>query len=373
MLYQSNRLSSVLCCLLVLGAGAFLTPQFSSLARTSRIPCNGDIYQPRNFVASPCRASHNSSNQNGKNLQSDDTSNVIQGNNWRRRFRKRSTTIATSTAFALSIFFRTTAQSASAAQPEVKPMPKLRPGVSMTELQDIERKNVPDNVVTKDFKVPEVTSSNSESAPSTAKTTTKETKKKETKKTYDELDYGDEDDEEYSDFEFAESQKVPVKGEKELDGTETPDFSPAKKGKYVQATAFLTVAIPFFGYSVIRENIRGAREQRMVKKGIEIIEAQKAEYFNITNAGNETDADITDELKDLKDKDDDDDDEDSDGGAEDDDEDDDDDDDDTPPSSPKRPSPRGGGDLGGGDSSGGDDEGPSEEDLDRLNSLFNKS
>jgi len=59
--------------------------------------------------------------------------------------------------------------------------------------------------------------------------------------------------------------------------------------------------IPTFGAMFIREMVRQRKEEAYVKKGLEILEAQKAEYFNVTSTSE--DSDLEDELKDLKSKD----------------------------------------------------------------------
>jgi hypothetical protein len=168
-------------------------------------------------------------------------------------------------------------------------------------------------------------------------------------------------------------------------------FSGGSKTKPIMVYASVGVAcfIPTFGLFGVRDFIRNRKEEKNVKKGLEIIEAQRAEYFGIdkngknitdTNSTDTTsDGDIDDELKDLKDGDDDDDD-------------DDDDDEPEPPkrkrrSLPKTPPGDGSGGSGsgsGGDSSGsgssggydndnGGEDGPSDDDIQRLGDIFNKS
>jgi hypothetical protein len=120
-----------------------------------------------------------------------------------------------------------------------------------------------------------------------------------------------------------------------------------------------------------REYVRRRREERYVKKGLEILEAQKAEYFNITNTKN--DVDVEDELKDLKNKN---------NTQTEDDDDDDDDDTDVPPTTTRR-SPRkplgdppknsgGSGNTGSGNSNAGSSK-PSAADIEKLNKLLGKS
>ncbi|KAL7558975.1 hypothetical protein ACA910_006316 [Epithemia clementina (nom. ined.)] len=159
----------------------------------------------------------------------------------------------------------------------------------------------------------------------------------------------------------------------------------------------LAVAVPLFGGTVIREQVRRRRESAYVKRGLELQRDQYKEYFNITTTND--DASVEDELKGLKKnttKSGDDDDDDGDDVDEDDDDDDDDEDDGKPrPSlrrSPRKPPPGGGGGGGtdgsggaGGDNGGGGgdsnnnnqkDNAPnrmSNDDLDRLNEMFKKS
>jgi len=157
-------------------------------------------------------------------------------------------------------------------------------------------------------------------------------------------------------------------------------FAAYNKGKSTALTVKVAIALfaPTFGGMFIREHVRQRKEEAYVKKGLEILEAQKAEYFNVTSTA--ADSDVQDALKglkkgknatDTKDK--------KDVDNDDDDDDNDDDDEDAAPprssSSPPRPKrPSGGGDK---DSSGsGSDPGygrPSDEELDRLNKLFGKS
>jgi hypothetical protein len=124
--------------------------------------------------------------------------------------------------------------------------------------------------------------------------------------------------------------------------------------------------IPTFGVMFAREHVKQAKEEAYVKKGLAILRAQEAEYFNITSST--TDSEVEDELKGLK------------NNSTDDDEDDDDVDDepDNKRKGPKRP--RGGGDDGGSGSGDGGGSGPgkgdgefTDEDRNRLNSLFDKS
>ena len=123
---------------------------------------------------------------------------------------------------------------------------------------------------------------------------------------------------------------------------------------------------PTYGFMMGREYLRRRREERYVKKGLEILQAQKAEYFNITNTENDTD--VEDELKNLKSN--------NSTDTDDDDDDDDDNDDDSPPAATRRPPRKPLGDPpknsggGGGNSNG---KPPSAADIDKLNKLLGKS
>ena len=158
--------------------------------------------------------------------------------------------------------------------------------------------------------------------------------------------------------------------------------SDKSKTKPLSLYAKISVAcfIPTFGLFGVRDYFRTKKEEANVKKAIEIVDAQRAEYFGIDKDGNnitatEEDSDIEDELKELKDGDDEDDDDDDD----DEDDEDDDNDEDEPPrrrrSLPKPPKgPQGDGSGGGFDGfDDDDDDGPSDEDIARLGDIFNKS
>ncbi len=212
--------------------------------------------------------------------------------------------------------------------------------------------------------------------------------------------YGDYTDEEDDDFADALEPTAPVVDRRLMGGKKTTvpeapkarsqQFAARDQGKspvlYAKVAAGLFV--PTFGGMFLREYIRRQREEEYVKKGLAILAAQKAEYFNLTssegddeglNKKNGTNSDQDDDKNDDDEDDDDDDDDDDDGGE-----------DDTSPSSstrgrPKRPRGGGGGDgsddknKGGNGNQGGsgsNDYGygrPSDEDLDKLNQLFRKS
>jgi hypothetical protein len=159
-------------------------------------------------------------------------------------------------------------------------------------------------------------------------------------------------------------------------------FAARHSGKSAALTAKVSAAlfVPTFGGMFVREFLRRRREEEYVRKGLEILEAQKAEYFNVTASS--SDSDVQDALKGLKNKNR----TKTDSDDDDDDEDDDDDDDDKPQlkmrRSPRTPPPKGDGGgtgAGTGPQSGGgksDDPGygrPSDEDVDKLNRLLGRS
>jgi len=170
---------------------------------------------------------------------------------------------------------------------------------------------------------------------------------------------------------------------KRLKSQTTSQFASNSKGKSVGLTVKVAIVlfVPTFGAQIIREYVRRGREERYVQKGLEILEAQKKEYFNITETAN--DSDVADELKGLKKNatKTGDDDEDEDDDSEDDDESDEDDDEPERPSRRRRGGPPkgdGGGDDGGSSGGGGADSDPgygkpSDEDLDKLNKMFGRS
>ena len=188
--------------------------------------------------------------------------------------------------------------------------------------------------------------------------------------------YGEEEDDDdfflEEDESGAASQADQATAEK-LQARTTKEFAAYQQGKSKSLTikVGLCFFVPTYGFMIVREYVRRRREETYVQKGLEILEAQKAEYFNVTAKSD--DSDVEDELKGLKNNststDDDDTDEDKD------DDDDDSEDDDEPPKpsrrsgKPKRPSGDGGGDEGGDPGYGK----PSDEDLDRLNKMFGKS
>ena len=209
-----------------------------------------------------------------------------------------------------------------------------------------------------------------------------ESDQKKTSKISSSIDYGDEDGEEddFMDFEKVGSSTTDRKSFQaqqlvadRLQSAGRSQFSgidPSKtktRGLYVKVSVALF--IPTWGAMGVREFVRRRKEEAYVQKGLKILAAQRAEYFNITETT--ADSDIEDELKDLKDDSEDDDEDDSD-------DDEDDDDDDDEPDVPRLPSRKGPKKpSGGGGTSGSDDDlgygKPSDDDLKRLGDLFNKS
>jgi hypothetical protein len=191
--------------------------------------------------------------------------------------------------------------------------------------------------------------------------------------------YGEEDEEE-DDFLMEETTPVAAEPQKTQAASHSTrqSFAAYQQGKSrtLKVKVALCFFVPTYGFMFGREYVRRGRERAYVKKGLEILEVQKAEYFNITSTTN--DSDVQDALKGLKKNETKTDDDDED---EDDDEDDEDDDDEEEEDKGPRPSrgkpprrPRGDGD--GGSSGDGSDSGdgkPSAEDLDKLNKMFGRS
>lgn len=225
----------------------------------------------------------------------------------------------------------------------------------------------------------------SKQATETTKTKKKVATKKKSSYYYD--DEMDEDGEDFLEDEYVLppslsaasnpfAAKVAGKKTKSQFATGAMMDSNAKKALSVKVGLFLFV--PTMGGMWTREYLRRGREELYVKKGLAILEAQRAEYFNVTGAV-AADADVEDEIKKLKkNATKTDDDEDDDDDENDDDEDENEDTTDrrrsSPGNRPKRPS----GNDGGGSSSSGpsSDLGygkASDDDIDKLKNLFGKS
>jgi hypothetical protein len=205
------------------------------------------------------------------------------------------------------------------------------------------------------------------------------------------FDYGDEEDDDGFEEDFFTDEKsmgAPrnTRGRSSIsksDSAKSANFQAATKSQFSgmgpkskSQSKLLTLKvsvglfIPTWGAMGVREYVRRGKERTYVQKGLEILEAQKAEYFNVTETTDDSD------IEDDDDEDDDDDDSDDEDGDDEDDDDDEDNDEEDEPSSrrrPKRPS-GGGGDDGGNSDGAGDGSGrPSDDDLKRLGDIFDKS
>jgi hypothetical protein len=276
-----------------------------------------------------------------------------------------------SLSFASTVFLSrpnaSFAASAGAMAAKQKTAISIRPGMSKTQVNALEDGDV--SVMEQ-----------LEQAPSIFQTTTPDLVSKVSSVAVDE--YGDEggdmEDDMGSEDDFSFSSKTArqedkVVGER-LRASTSDQFAAYHQKKTVGLTAKVGLAFfgPTYGFMMGREYVRRRREEAYVKKGLEILEAQKAEYFNITGTSN--DADVEDALKGLKNKnatntDD----------EEDDDDDDEDDDEPEPPSSTRRTprKPLGDPPKSGGDNDGStgksDNDKPSAADIDKLNKLLGKS
>jgi len=270
----------------------------------------------------------------------------------------------------------------------------LRPGVSMAQAEQLASGVMPDEVRDEiDAKTSIGATTGLSKEESVAKAKQKDTLYGDCDD-YDDEDYAT-DEEEFGDSAYGNQLALPKQRQKSFStdtdmsneiskGTKTV-FTGISKEKPNTLYAKISVAcfIPTFGLFGVREFVRSRKEAKYVEKALEIVDAQRAEYFGTDKDGNnitateedddsDSDSDIEDELKDLKDGDDDDDNDD----------DDDDDDDDEPPrrrrslpKTPKGPQGDGSGGAGGGfdDFGDDDDDGPSDEDIERLGALFDKS
>ena len=141
----------------------------------------------------------------------------------------------------------------------------------------------------------------------------------------------------------------------------------------------MAVAVPLFGGTVLREQVRRRREAAYVKRGLELQRDQYKEYFNITTTQEDLDQEIEDLKKQQQQNETNTEEEDDDEDDDDDDEDDDDDKDPrglrrrTPRGPTKPPSPDDQDGSGGADSGDNTPNRMSDNDLDRLNQMFRKS
>jgi hypothetical protein len=277
-----------------------------------------------------------------------------------------------SLAFATSvIWFRPGTAAAAATATKEKPQTmSIRPGMTRNQAERLKQGDVEvieqiKAEVPSTFTGPPTSSASEQKKPSV-------------------VDYGDDEEDEddhllleESDYLFPSgpaSQADKIKSEK-IQAKTVDKFAARYQGKSKSLSIKVGIAffVPTYGVLIVREYIRRRREEAYVKKGLEILEAQKAEYFNITETT--LDSDVQDALKGLKknatntdDNDDDDDDDDDDG--------DDDDDEEDEPEPPSRRPPRKPKGDGGGGQGGGSDHGngkPSDKDIDMLKNIFNKS
>jgi len=273
----------------------------------------------------------------------------------------------------------------------------LRPGVSQSQAIDINEGEVPDDL-------PEAHASRfSTEAQATEEDASASARRKKeiSKKSFD---YGDNEDDDYDmeDEYFLQEQQT-LKGSRSAPGRTSVAQSDANKANAFQAgtksqfsgvmkkskadkkrqtlKVSLGTFVPTFGAMFLREFIRRRKEETYVQKGLKILEAQKAEYFNVTETTADSEIEDDDDDEDDDDEDDDEEDEDDENDDEDDDDDDEDDDDDdvdddeSPSQRPSTKRPTGGGGNGSG-SSGDEGDGsgrPSEDDLKRLGDIFDKS
>ena len=275
----------------------------------------------------------------------------------------------------------------------------IRPGVSSNQAEQLVDGKMPEELQgsSKSSLLDGSSSSSANESGDTASTSTRKRRfgrgnraERRNKKATSTFDYGDDEDEEFAaeDLAMSEQDKL-VSGNSASGGSSNSAFESKKfsfngevssKGTSQTTKVAVAMFIPTFGAMMVREAVRQRKEEKYVQKGLEILEAQKAEYFGVNTTAD--DADIEDELKDLKDEDEDDeDDEDEDEDYDDEDEDDEDEDEDDgrlssrPGANPKPKKPSGGGGSDGGNAGGGSSSSgpPSEEDIKRLGDLFNKS
>lgn len=275
------------------------------------------------------------------------------------------------------------------------PTHSLRPGMNKQQAEDLQEGKIQvsdveaSSIFQKEKQKQEAPSSSSKTQ--TAKQSKQQKKKSASTFGYGEEDeFGDEDDDE-DDFAALSPSSAATARQTDQDIAErlqsqtTRQFAAKHRGKSQALYVKVGIAffVPTYGTLIVREYVRRRREEAYVQKGLEILEAQKAEYFNVTNTT--PDSDVEDELKGLKknetktDDDDDDDGDDEDDDNDGDDNDDDDDNEPPPPRGGKPRRPRGDGPkTGGGAGSGADSKDPgygkpSDEDLDKLNRMFGRS
>ena len=315
---------------------------------------------------------------------------------WRKKLRKYSQTLLLASVLSSAIAPPKAAYAKFSHELQEERTLSLRPGMTQNQATAVNQGEIPDDIAEPSSTLQTLQDQQQQQQNQKPEKKKKEKAAKAAKR--NSFDYGDEDDDDddggdFDDFLDSSSSSTPKRN---VPGTRTSvtksDLSKAAnfqastksqfsgmgpksdtQSKMLTLKVSIGLFIPTWGAMGVREFVRRRKEEQYVKKGLEILEAQKAEYFNITETT--PDSDIEDELKDLKDSEDDDD-ENEEEEDDDDDDDDDEDEDDEPPTrrSPKPKRPSGGPTSGGDGSSSGDGGGrPSEDDLKRLGDIFNKS
>ena len=282
---------------------------------------------------------------------------------WRQRWRRWTLSLALASSFLRPA----PANAKFSYELRETPTSSLRPGTTRQQAEMVEEGKLDGRSIEAKTAVSESTST---ATPSTkAKASTKASL------------YGDDDYDEDDFDNFLEQEVVSTASQADQMAAQRlqskSNFAAYHQGKSKALTFKVGVAffVPTYGALIVREYVRRRREEAYVQKGLEILEAQKAEYFNVTETA--ADSDVQDALKNLKKNETDSDEDDDEDDEDDDDDSDDNDKEDKPPrgrkGGPRRP-PGGGGDDG--DSSGGAGDGsgrPSDEDLDKLNQMFKRS
>jgi len=265
----------------------------------------------------------------------------------------------------------------------------LRPGVTKEQAEQLTSGVMPDEVRDK---IDSKTSVGAISGYSKEETIEKAKQKKSIYGDYDDYDDDDfiADEQEFGDSSYGNSVEPPSKQRQKAFSSEEGDGSSEismstksvfsgisedttkTKPSSLYLKVSLSMGVPTFGFFGVRDYVRNRKEEENVKRAIEIVDEQRAEYFGIDKDGkNITATDEDDET---------DDDDELDDGDEDDDIDEDDEDDEPPrrrrpplPKTPKGPQGDGSGGAGG---PGSDDSGydrPSDDDIERMQNLFNNS
>jgi hypothetical protein len=178
----------------------------------------------------------------------------------------------------------------------------LRPGVSMGQANTLNEGEIPDDL-------PESTSALSQNQKQEEQETA--AAKKSSSASNKAFDYGDDDeDDDFDDFldeqDNAPTRKAPGArtSVSKKDVAKASDFQASTKSQFSgmgpksQSQAKLLTLkvsvglfIPTWGAMGVREFVRRRKEEAYVQKGLEILEVQKAEYFNITDTKSDSDND----------------------------------------------------------------------------------